>query len=93
MKTLDRWIGKRVRLTQTIISQVMIGREFVMKRNDMDRMVPSLVKLVKGEVFTVLSHYEGNLDLLYKPKRMPEKVILHVPPSVLEASVDGYTFS
>ena len=92
MSELDRWKGRSVRLKQTIKARVVLNRTFVMTEADAwGRKLQRKVNLMKGEVFIVIGHYKGRLDLLYQPRKMPEKVILHVPLSALEENINGRT--
>ena len=89
MSQLDKWVGQRVRLKRTISAKVLMGKELVKTEPDEGgRRVPERVNLMSGETFTVIGHYSGKLDLLYKPVKISEKIILHVPPSALEVCVN-----
>lgn len=87
---LDRWKDQRVRLKRTISAQVMISKNLVTETDEWGSKNRRLVNLFKGEVFTVIGHHKGKLDLLYRPLKMSEKIILHVPPSVLETHTNGH---
>ncbi len=90
MSDLDKWKGKTVRLRVTVQAQVMIAKRLVTEEDDWRRKKPRKLNLMKGEVFTVVGHYDGKLDLLYQPQKVAEKLILHVPTSALETFLNGH---
>ena len=94
MDDLDKWKGQQVCLKKTISAQVMFGKHLVMTDADgWGRKKSKRVNLMEGEVFTVIGHYKGKLDLLYRPQNISEKVILHVSLSALESPINGHNIS
>jgi hypothetical protein len=90
MDDLRHWVGKKVRLCESLRVLVMVGRALARELDDDGCRHPMRVTIAKEEVFRVVGFYKGRLDLLYQPKQLSEKVLLHVPPLLLEKSINGH---